>query len=484
MKKNTLSQIAFILLGSLFFPTFITSLLYIFKIEITTCTYPISLVLLLITYYIVFYNKNEKKQFYVSLIISVLIIALCIGTCSIFIDNSWDGPAYHIPAIIKLSQGWNPIYEHIDDINILNIWSSHYPKFIWIYAANLYKIFKNFYIGASFGLIITISLFLVTFEIFKKLGKSNKYSLIISLIYSFNLIALSQFFTYYNDGIMGIIVLYLLMIFYALSKGIYKIENNYKILLMIGMLLSIIANLKYNGALIAFVYFIIFYIYFIFKKKILINKNILKGVFIIGSFVSIVSINTYLPNIINHHNIGYPIVGKNKIDIITGFVPHMIGDSNKIEAFIKTFTSYNWEKYTYNPFYIISQDAIDCASEQDCAINGFGPFYQSIIILLIILLLYQCIKIIIQFLNKKDEIKLKRILINNDYKFIILLLLGFLFIICPATWWVRYIPYFYSLPLIIIILFFEKLNKFNFQNIICILIISIYTISLPIYGNR
>ena len=52
------------------------------------------------------------------------------------------------------------------------------------------------------------------------------------------------------------------------------------------------------------------------------------------------------------------------------------------------------------------------------------------------------------------------------------------FLLAPATWWVRYVPFMYAVPLLIVISFHNDWNKINVSTVICYILILLYIISM------
>lgn len=491
MKKNysIFFKIFFLLLGFIFFPTLVASILFIFNISINIFILPISIILLILLYYKLFYNRDEKKLFYLGAIISILIVLISILLSFYFIDNTYDGWSYHVPAIIKLKDGWNPLYVHDENMNfgVSRIWSIHYPKFIWIYSSILYMITGNIFTGTSFNLILTFATFFLLLDILCKYKKNILLNICLSFVISFNVITVGQLFTYYNDGVLGLCVISLLFLLYSVIKNFYLLKNNYTITLCLAMLLSILSNIKFNGALFSFIIFLIFLIYYILQNKKILDKFMLKFCLIIGGTICIISLITYLPNFIYHRNIGYPIIGNDKIDIITEFVPKMVKNDNSIVSFLKSniCDATNLETCKYKSISNLEIADITRMGIADNGVKGFGPFYFIILFLSLFLFLICFFKALFQLLFHKYKLNfLKKLMLNHRAEFIVLIIIILFFFCTPAQWWCRYVPYMYSLPLIITIFFsYEFFYNFNLLSIINYLIFICYVVSIVLFGS-
>lgn len=480
-------RVGYLLIGSLFFPTFIASLLLLFNVSIAAFEYGLGILILLVSYFLIFYSSKNKKDFYLPLLCFFVITGLCILSSYYLYDNSWDGYAYHLPSVVKLKEGWNPIYEHFDDINIINIWSEHYPKFIWIYGALLYDVTGHIFSPTSFNLILSFATFFICFDILRKV-RGNLVSFVASLAISFNTITIGQLFTMYNDGVLGVCIISIILIYYAYSKKIYsfdKIFNPVSIILI--AYLSILANIKFTGALFALLLFVIYSLYLIRKKVLSFDKHLLFHTILVGIGVSIIAINTYIPNYINHKNVGYPIVGEDKIDIITGFTPiYAQGDGNLI-SFIKSFSvDPRFDEYTYQPFYIISERDIMCSSSSDCNKNGFGPFYQAIVIFTLVTIIWSSSIFIYKSIKKNNFVKeFKKFINKYQIELMSILIIFLFFFITPASFWSRYIPYMFVLPLLIIVFFERDYKKMGVVAFLSVSVLSLYVLSTCVlFGNH
>lgn len=483
-ETGMLIRTVYLLLGSIFFPTFFSSLLFIFNISITSFHYIISIMLLFVSYCLLFYDVSKnKRDFIIPIVICVLINCFSILMSNLIYETSWDGWYYHTPSVVRLKNGWNPLYQHDDQILT---WITHYPKFIWIYGANLYSTFGNMFLGTSFNLTIAFSLLFITLYVLQKYKVNKIISIIMSIVFAFNPITVGQLFSYYNDGVLGICIISLLLLF---SLALDKKEDLSKSVIwyVIVMDASILASTKFTGALFALIIVVIYFLLFFILRIMKFNKKVFFYIITMGLGVLIVASNTYLPNYIHHKNVGYPLIGENKKDIITQFTPATFADDSNLKSFIKSATMLNSsksgssKKYTYSPIYIINYDDVMCASVTDCRVGAFGPQYQMILILSVV--------IFVGTLFSKKNLKLlkenKRELFRS-YRaelavFIVSLIM---FYIVPATWWMRYVPFMYLVPIMMIMKRFDMKNNAFINACMHILIFICILFALIFVSNR
>ena len=385
-------------------------------------------------------------------------------------DLTVDGNSYHKTAIAFIKNGWNPFYESARDfqknnnkvIKIskdtkLDLWIEHYPKATWILAATIYNMTGNIESGKCITMIFSIMLFLISFNILKNIINKN-WAFIISLLVVLNPIVLAQLFTYYVDGLMGILFLIEILLLFLVEP---KQKTNKLIWINIITICTVFTNLKYTGLLCSGVIAATFYFYWLSKyrkdkefflifKRITINFIItfITAIFLVGA-------NSYIKNTLDHHNPLYPIIGKNKVDIITTMQPKSFKNKNMIEKFVISLFSKS-ENVTYGekeptikyPFKLYKTE-IDELHAADLRIGGFGPLFALITIITTPIFIYLVFKV-----TKKD----KEI---SSYIFLSLISIIVSSILVGENWWARYVPQLYLIPIgtIFLLIYIRKYNE-------------------------
>lgn len=443
------------------------------------------------------YFKISKKNIKKATIIAYLILVLI--TPFIFTktyDLTVDGNSYHKTAIGLMNDGWNPIYESSNDFNSKTIgklseltkdnkskialWIDHYPKASYFIGTVIYSYTGNIESGKCITFLLDISLVLLLLSILEdKIGKTK--AIIISILVGLNPIVLSQIFTYYVDGLMGI--LFGIELLLLSNTKIYEKKYDINFLYLL-CCCGIFVNLKYTGLLYSGLIAAIYYFYYIIKNK----QNRLetfKNMTIKFSIIFIIAIgfigySSYIKNTLDHHNPLYPIIGKDKVDIITMMYPDNYDNMNSFERFINSIYSKtenlsrnNGNTTIKNPLKIYKSE-IDSITLPDTRIGGFGPLFGTITTVSIIFI---CILII-------KKIKKEKIIINEN---ILLPTLSILLsiILVGESWWARYIPQFYYMIFIIIYIFYNNIKTNKTKNILTYLILILLLInsSLFIYNR-
>lgn len=420
--------------------------------------------------FLYYFNKiTQLQQKYILLQISLLffifISSYFFANC--FYDSSWDGRTYHQEIIILLINGWNPIFEKPSSLDFYpSIWCEHYPKCAEILSANFITIFKNIESGKIINFLFSCSIFLLSFFTFNKFKNSNwLLSLIMSILIILNPVAICQIKTYYVD--LLVYYLFVSILFSIILKEKNFINNKLFSFLLI-LEIPILCNIKLGGIFYSILLILSYYVY------LLINKNykdikLLNIITLLSTLLILISgINPYYTNIKQGYNVIYPLVGEDKIDIIKNQSPQSFEHKNSIyKLFVSTFS--NSKNILYDtieqprikiPFSILNQDIL-CIP--DMRIAGFGYFWGGILLLLI--------PFVILFKNPKE----------NSLYYYIMSILWLSILINPQSWWARYAPQFWLIPIFII--FRKLLNNKRKKTLTCyafILIMLLFINSLII----
>ena len=398
-------------------------------------------------------NKTLKNKEKILTVAAFLVIILLVPFAfNHTYDLSSDGNFYHKTAIAFLKNGWNPMYETARDFQVDNeavvpivegskgdLWIEHYPKATWILAANIYNMTGNIESGKCITVILMLMLFILTYNCLKGI-LGWKWSAVIAVLLVLNPIVLSQVFTYYVDGIMGLCFAMEILLLFQIDP---KKKFDKGIVLALTAVVTLFVNLKFTGLLCAGVIALVYYVYWlIINRKIfwlIFRKLTLMFALIFGMGVLIVGANSYVKNMFDHGNPLYPLMGEGKVDIVTRMQPKSFGDKNMVEKFvISTFAktenvTYNGEPELKIPGTILSEE-FETLYNPDTRMAGFGPMTSLIFILSGILLI---IFMILFYFKEKQNLK-----------YLILPLIAILVstVMTGESWWARYVPQLYIIP--------------------------------------
>ena len=401
---------------------------------------------------LIFHHKNKTL---ICLLACYSMLFLSLTLSSMIYDYSWDGMSYHQSTVIKISEGWNLFYESLPEEGIL-FWNNHYPKFFEIFASIFLSAFVNIELGKSYNIVFIVIVFVYAYKYTSKFQKNKLMALSISIVFAANPIVLTQFFTYYIDGALGMMIV--ILIFACMD---YELSRDYKDLLIIISVSVFSINTKFTGFVCGFIL-----IGYIFKQIAAGKYRQMADLIIAGFSILIIGIaftgyNPYITNTINFGYPFYPLYGEEAIDIIT---PQMIdrmtfkgfSSMHPVQTFFSLFfLEFSLKTLPFNPLKLLK---LIVSPYTELRIGGYGILFAEFSIILLLILFFT--------LKKKCKE-------NYRMLFFQMCILLFISIITPGNWWARFIPYFWYLFGFLMMAsdYSEKINKNLFY--VCMIIVVI-----------
>ena len=438
----------------------LASVLFIFNISISIFHLPISFICAILELYFVL--KLNLKDLLISSTLIIFVFLISVLLCGHVYDNSYDGNSYHKEAIGYLKEGWNPIYETAEVFgkeNFLDssqsMWLNSYPKATWIYGATVYISTGNIETAKSFNLIILFVVFFIVAYLINKFYRSKAFSILMGILVILFPIICQQIFSLYLDGFLGFCLLLTVIYMYLCVKN----DTSNDFLLITGALLVIIINIKFTGLMYAGIFCLGYYMYYLICKiKIKEYKKLgiftAKFLIILVFGLLIVGSNSYIKNIVVHHNPLYPLIGKDKVDIMTYLQPESFVKMSAIEKNFYSLFSHTANIGVFNhgePVLKIPLTKTNSEVEQlseDTRIGGFGVYFSGILIFSVVVILIY----LIIFVLKKNYDDL--VMIGIPFLLIILIMF-----VLSDGWWARYSPQVWFIPLMSFFLLFKDTKK-------------------------
>lgn len=407
-------------------------------------------------------------------------------------DYSWDGRAYHQIGILYLTNGWNPVWQKMADIESLlpylshEIWVEHYFKFSEIVASSIVSTLTSITpssldtieLGKALNFIAAFGAFLYSISVLAKFI-SPLPATIISLFASFSPVVGVQIATYYVDGLLScaLLVAFCAIVdreFYR-RKLVDSNSNETKALsqallarsfLLAGALLAM-ASIKLTGIAYAGFIGLGYLAYLLWFYPLKESKPLIVLGLITGSLILACNANPLLTNLASGKHFGYPLLGQEKIDIIIGQQPKMFDELNSGTKFLYSLFSRTQNctaqctpqlKAPFSRFH-------DEAPNVDTRIAGFGAYFSGAVLLsALMLVLFR------QGFRHKETLGL-------------LLLVAGSFLINPESWWARYVPQMYFLPLLVLGISYY-LCKSPLGSLLRIALLTTITINFATYAKQ
>jgi hypothetical protein len=124
---------------------------------------------------------------------------------SAFPDNSWDGLAYHQEAVLRLADGWNPLFEGAAAYGRgEELWLDHYPKGSWIAAAAVLLTTGHVEAGKLFNLTLMLAASgMVTLLLLRTTRLRIAMSAALGILTALNPVFIYQATTFYVDNLLA-----------------------------------------------------------------------------------------------------------------------------------------------------------------------------------------------------------------------------------------------------------------------------------------
>ena len=474
--KNILFNSAILILTFIAVVLIVSSSLLLMHINISKVSFIVSGVITLAVYFLIYrFLRLKKSENTLAENVGGAILGICVFFISLFVctqiyDLAHDSNWYHKAAIGCMANGWNPCYENITEfgsrskIGIGNlpdcgIWVEHYCKASWIFGANVYSITGDIETAKSINILMVYVLFCCAYCILSKYLKSWQ-SIIIAGLLIFNPIILSQVFSLYIDNLLmtTLFVIVLLLADITYKKEFYDVKKINFLALFSAIVICI--NIKFTGLAYAGIFCFIFYLVWLgFSIK---DKNFKKvfiwmtAFYLVTCIVAIILVgfSSYVKNFVEHGHPLYPLAGEGKVDIMTGNQPssfdNMIGLKKLIYSVFSETDNIVGDGRSPKlkvPFRVSEYEKEICKKGADIRIAGFGPLFSGILCVCAPIILYGLF-----YLYKK----------NKEWFCIYLTLLciiGGMLLLIQESWWARYSPYFYLVPLMAIMILFSIWNS-------------------------
>ena len=464
MQNKTFYNLSITIFGILTLTFLISSVGFIFHIPINVFNLLIPICLGI---YYLFKNSDTKREFFIQLLFLSVIIFVSYGIALNVWDGTWDGRGYHSAAIIMFKNGWLPIYDNIEQITEklgLYRFNTHYieplVKFSEITGANIYNLTGHIESPKTSNLLFVSSLFMYSFSVIKNILKKNFISIILSVCICLNTPCIVQLLSNYVDIQLYFAFTFLIFTVLKIEKSDMWTKTDLFMIVMSSLMLS---TVKLSGLAYTIVIYLCWGIFRILLKKEI--KNIVISALSVFILILITCINPFYTNFKNHSHPFYPLMGKDKYDVVEFQYPNGFKEMNHFQKFlISTFSESTKGIETYGasylnkiyylkiPFSRVNYSALTKFDSPDMRVGGFGIYWSGILCLTFLLLCF------LRF-NSKEDKQLLIFLIATVFLTVI---------INPLSWWARFVPQFWLIPIIAMIFAFTN-NNIKYQKFIIFL---------------
>jgi hypothetical protein len=473
-RSNKYFLIAFGLVNLLGFTLLMCSVGLLMDLPISVWQFPLGCILtLIVNFYAEKFFIGEKIKGFIKS--STIILALVIGSilfAACFFDISFDGQWYHQQIAIDMKQGYNPAYqtlqvpadEQLTDnannwckgagnpvlntinpttppVNLKYLNMNYFSKGTETIAASIYLLTNRIETGKAVNIILFIASFFLCLALLYKVDKIGTLSKwLLAFILAFNPITINEILSFCVDGFMGSLLLCLLVAFCLLL-----LEDNRYYLLLLGIVLMITVDVKYTALVFAGMYSVGFLIVLLlFENKAPLKKMIITAVIatVVGIFCC--GFNPYVTNFVKKHDVFYGL--SETRDEIARKTPPLFLGLNRFEKLFLSLSAHQDDpasdtipnsKLPKIPFTFNKRDIYE-GIDSETSRSGFGPMFSGSLCVAIVLFVIGLI-----YYRKTHAFKLAAAT---------LLIITSTIIIMPDSWWMRFVPQLWLVPVITLVM--------------------------------
>ncbi len=438
-RQGVLSALALFFLSTVWVPAAVTAVLLLTHLQ--SWQLPagaLSVVILGLAGIFLFRGLSRRG----ALQIAVLVLLSILGAAAVsirFYDSSVDGRGYHTDAILGLLRGINPIYAQFPAVE--PVWSNHYPKGAWYFAAVVIHLFHNYQLGKIYTFLLIFAAAAYAVKFFRQEGFSPRTSALLGFIAAFSPVALAQMLTYCVDGALGSLIV--LMILSGVN-AVFRPSHLDRVVFALAGSLAI--GLKFTGGpYVVAVVFVMVATRLWYRWRgsdtpvaphLRADAACLAALTLFG--VLVLGYNPYITNMLQGQNPMYPLLGPNKVDIITGGLPigwaegHYSTPRKLLISFFSRTQAHTEHPSAFKvPFTVYKQEIVSLAAP-DARLAAWGVFFSGVTLVSLIL-----------FLRAKGW--------RNAPIALAILLVVVTTFMNPECWMARYAPQFAMLPILFLV---------------------------------
>lgn len=257
---------------------------------------------------------RPRLAFAVALTLSAGIVATALPLAGHFMDISGDGQWVHQEAIIRLDNGWNPIYERLSNDGYedwgATIYAASFPHGLWIDSAVVAGVAHNIESGKVWNLILAFGALFMSLAAFLSLDLGLVASSGLALATAANPVVLYQLFSYYNDGAVFSLLASLLAVCVVLFNERWR--GAWVVLALVVILL---VNVKFLGLAygIGALLCVAFMFWILRADRRLLPRFALVSVIGLVTGAALIGFSPYVLNTIRYGHPFYPIAGDKAI---------------------------------------------------------------------------------------------------------------------------------------------------------------------------
>jgi hypothetical protein len=376
-----------------------------------------------------------RMQGWRSVIIFLALLALFTAISYVFEDETVDGTWYHQPCILRIINGWNPFTTRLDypclDIDDALVWNQHYCKGLEMIQTAPVAFFRFSETAKIINWLFLTAVACLVYDTlrvsFPRLSALQRF--ILTALFTGNPVCLTQAFCTYNDFMLycGLVVMGC-----CLLRLTAREQNGWLTWSILAAITIIMVNVKFTHAFYCALMWAVILAVFAWRKSwptvrrafAVVALSGLLGIFLFGW-------NPYVTNTVYYGSPAYPLYPE-KIQIMEKYTMPLYRGHNRFVNFWMSHLSpvepdcqkkaEAWSMLRKRPSFRWLT-----AVNHDTYVAAYGPLYVWMLLVAFGLMLY--------------------VRQSKVYWVTFLLVFAAAFIF-EQSWWTRYVPFTWALPLI------------------------------------
>ena len=388
--------------------------------------------------------------------LTVVLIASALLLSAFFYDFSWDGQWYHQTGIILIAHDWNPLSDPMRSFSGSQfhgqLWLRHYAKGPWYAAATIYATTGRIELGKCMNWLILMAVFFGTLAGCMDGGLRRSRALAIAAVVAMNPVAISELTTFMVDGVLASSLI--LTIVATLSA----LRQPRPAVIATGVAASIVCiNSKFTGLIYLCFLIAAVEIWYLFKARRSLARFAYIGAGTVFLGACIWGYNPYITNTLYRHQPFYPILGSanypslaqqgNELNERWETPKNMVGRNLGVRFAYSIFGRPGNQPYREGknaslmwPFTARPQDLYSYTF-QDSRVAALGPLFSGCLLLSFALGVWLLFKL---------DSSSRWMLFLTSATIVASLLIS------KDSWWPRYGPQLWLLPIIPMVLAFRE----------------------------
>lgn len=363
--------------------------------------------------------------------LTLVVAGVIAGT---FPDNSWDGLAYHQEAVLRLAAGWNPLYEDAAAYGVGNdLYINHYSKLSWISGASILLSTGHIESGKLFNLTLMLAAAAQVMALLLRLTTLPLRTVTaIAAVAALNPVVIYQSTTYYVDGAIASVLTVLVS-----ALTVFVVVQRLRFVVVAVLAACLVINLKFTGLAYAAVLLpLAVPVAWRLRGFRAAAQTAAAGA--VAGIVGIVLLgySPYVRNVVEH---GDPFYSAPRSEV-AGVRPVNMNDKNRFMRFLLSNLSrtdvVRAPQSTRLKFpFSVGREELRGVYGADLEAGGFGPWYGALLVLAVV-----------------GGVALVRDSATRRSGAAALLIAGCLMasiFVHGETWWARYVPQGWLLPVLI-----------------------------------